>query len=150
MDVTQYRKTYFALLKKLGVDDELRHEFNHAQTGKWSTSEFTVDDWRLVVSELQRRAGQNVQPGQPHIRGQRGGTPGGMISPAQLEMLASLAGQVAWRIGPDAFVRSRLLSPARKLIWSGRYEDLFRSEAANVITAFKRMSQKSQQAALAE
>ena len=139
MDIGSYRRTYFALVKTLAMSDEDRHAFNHAMTGKYSTGDFTVDDWRLVVAELQRRAGQNVQPGRPHIRGQRGGTPGGMVTPAQLEMITTLSGRIAWTVGPEAFVKSRLLSPFRKTVWSGRWENLFRSEGATVITAFKRM-----------
>jgi hypothetical protein len=139
MDISAYRRAYFALVKTLALDDEARHDFNHAQTGKYSTGEFTVDDWRLVVSILQRMAGQNVAPGRPHIRG-HGNEQGGMCTPAQLEQIVRMADQIAWKASPEQFVRSRLLSPLRKEIWTGRWEFLFRSEASAVIAAFRRMA----------
>lgn len=141
MDITAYRKTYFALCKALGLGDEERHLFNHAQVGKYSTGDFGVNDWRVVVAELQRRNGQSVAPGKPHIRGKRE-EKGGMISPAQLERIEHLAGRIAWRTSPEAFVRARLLKPMRRDGWSGRWDALMRSEATNVITVFQRMTEK--------
>lgn len=139
MDVSAYRRAYFALVKSLGLSDEARHDFNHVQTGKWSTSEFSVDNWRLVVSKLQHDAGQDVQPGRPHIRG-HGSEQGGMCTPAQLEAIVRMADQVTWYVSPEHFVRSRLLPPLRKETWDGRWESLFRSEASHVIAAFRRMA----------
>lgn len=139
MDIAPYRKTYFACARRLGLDEETRHAFNHAQTGKWSTRDFTVDDWRLVVSRLQADAGMNVQPGHPRIRG-HGQEFGGMISPAQLELVTALVDRITWRYSAVSFVRSRLLSQFRKASWSGRWEDLFRSEATAAISAMRRMT----------
>jgi hypothetical protein len=127
------------------MTDEARHDFNHAQAGKYSTSEFSVSDWQLVVSKLQALSGmQNVQPGRPHIRGTPGGTPGGMITPAQLGMIVDLAARIAWRASAETFVRSRLLSPLRQATWSGQWEHLFRSEASAAIGAFQRMAGATQ------
>jgi hypothetical protein len=144
VDISTYRRTYFALVKTLALTDDARHDFNYAQVGKYSTGDFTVSDWLIVVAECQRRAGQNVQPGRPHIRGQQGGTPGGMITPAQLGMIVDLSARITWRVSAENFVRSRLLSPLRRQTWSGRWEDLFRSEATAAITAFKRMARAAQ------
>jgi hypothetical protein len=143
MDVSPYRRAYFALVKTLAMTDEARHDFNHRETGKWSTQEFSISDWRLVVSKLQKEAGQQVTIGRPRIRGQRGGTPGGMITPAQLEMIVDLAGTITWRSSPVAFVRSRLLKPLRQANWNGQWETLFRSEASAAISAFQRMAKAS-------
>ena len=143
MDISAYRRTYFALVKTLALDDAARHDFNHAQVGKYSTGEFTTSDWRIVVAELQRRAGQNVQPGRPHIRG-HGQERGGMCSPAQLEYIVGLCDKITWIASPEQFVRSRLLSPLRRETWSGQWESLFRSEAANVITVMRRMAGEAQ------
>jgi len=140
MDVSAYRRTYFALVKTLGMSDEARHDFNHAQVGKYSTGDFTVSDWRLVVSKLQQLAGQNVTLGNPRMRSQRGGTPGGAISPAQLEYIVALCERIAWTSSPEAFVRSRLLKPLRQSTWNGQWETLFRSEGTAVISALSRMA----------
>jgi hypothetical protein len=147
VDTSQYRRTYFALVKTLAMSDEARHEFNFRETGKYSTSEFAVDDWRLVVSRLQILAGQPVKLGNPRIRSQRGGTPGSMITPAQLGVLVDLVDRVAWRFSAVSFVRSRLLSPLRQSSWSGRWEDLFRSEATAAISAMQRMAGEVQKTA---
>ena len=147
MDVTAYRKAYFALCRSLGLDEDLRHEFNRSLTGRESTRAFRVQDWRDVVSELQRRAGQDVPPGRPRIRSRRdrGGDDGDMVTPAQLEFLSALAAQVHWRHSLYAFIRQRLLAPLRKLNWDGQLESLFRAEAANVITALKNMAAREHQ-----
>ena len=147
MDISSYRRAYFACCKALGLDDDTRHAFNYAMTGKYSTGDFSVEDWRVVLAELQRRTGANVTPGRPHVRGDRGGTPGGMITPAQLEFLTGLAAQITWTASPEAFIRGRLLSPARKAIWRGDFETLFRSEAAGAITAFKALAESEKEKA---
>jgi hypothetical protein len=141
VDISAYRRTYFACCKSLGMSDDARHEFNHAQVGKYSTGDFTISDWRIVVAALQKLCGQNVAPGRPHIRG-HGHEQGGMCTPAQLEYIVSLAEKVTWRASPEAYVKSRL-SPLRKTTWSGQWDSLFRSEAANVITALRRMAGES-------
>jgi hypothetical protein len=142
MDISAYRRTYFALVKTLALTDDARHDFNHAQVGKYSTSEFSVSDWRLVVSRLQQLAGQDVTLGNPRMSSQRDGTPGGMISPAQLEYLASLCARIAWQASATAFIRSRVLAsaPLRQANWNGQLETLFRSEASAAITAMRRMA----------
>jgi hypothetical protein len=144
MDITAYRRIYFALCKRLGIDEETRHEFNRAQVGKCSTGEFVLEDWRVVTAELQRRAGQAVEPGRPRVRSRAGGEPGSMITAAQYECIVRLAGEIRWTVGPEAFVRSRLLAPTRKAVWNGRWESLWRSEACNVITVMRRMKEKAQ------
>ena len=70
------------------------------------------------VAKLQGEAGQNVQPGRPHIRG-HGQERGGMCTPAQLEFIVGLCAKVQWRVSPESFVRSRLLPPLRRASWSG-------------------------------
>lgn len=148
MDVTQYRRAYFALCRALGLDDATRRAFNLAVTGKESSTAFSVDDWRLVVSELQRRAGQPVQPGRPRIRGHGGCRVSGVgpdtrsLTPAQLEFVVALSEKIPWRSSPEAFVRARLLNPFRRDHWSGRWEDLTKSEAGNVITTLLHMQER--------
>jgi len=144
MDVTPYRKAYFALCKKLGIDEDLRHDFNEAQTGNRSTKSWSVDDWRQVVAELQRRAGMNVQPGRPRIR--RGHeTEGDGITPGQLEFISALAAEISWSVGVTHFIRGRLLTPLRKANWDGRPETLFASEASNAIAALRNMRDRQNQ-----
>lgn len=147
MEVSQYRRAYFAMANSLGMDSAARHEFNNAQTGKSSSSGFSVDDWRLVVSRLQQLTGQNVRLGNPRIRSQRDGTPGEMITPAQLGMIVDLAARVVWHSSPEAFVRARLLSPMRRAAWDGAWEGLFRAEATACISAFQRMVRVAQKTA---
>ena len=136
MNVIPYRRAYFALCKKLGLDDDARHAFNEAQTGKASTTAFTVDDWRQVVAELQARAGQKVEPSRPRIRA-RDDDQDGIISASQLEFITRLATKVTWRLGVTDWIRSRLLTPLRRANWDGRLETLFAAEARNVIAALR-------------
>jgi hypothetical protein len=70
-----------------------------------------------------------------------------MITPAQLGVLVDLVDRVAWRFSAVSFVRSRLLSPLRQSSWSGRWEDLFRSEATAAISAMQRMAGEVQKTA---
>ena len=68
----QHRKAYRACVKALGMSDDDRRTFNVAMTGHPSSSDFTERDWRHVVARLQQLAGRpGVEPGQPHLRGQR-------------------------------------------------------------------------------
>jgi hypothetical protein len=144
VDLTAYRKAYFALCRRLGLDADTRHEFNRARVGKESTVDFAVADWRDVVAELQHRVGQDVRPGRPRIRSRRDrpGDDGDMITPAQLEFLCSLAAQIHWRHSLYNFIRQRLLRPLRRENWDGTLETLFRGEAVNVIAALKNMARR--------
>jgi len=81
MDCAPYRSAYFALCKSLGLDADTRHDFNRTMTGKPSTTDFTVQEWRNVVAELQRRAGQSVAPGRPRVRGRGRGRCGTAPAP---------------------------------------------------------------------
>ncbi len=49
------KKLYFALCKELGMDDEKRHAFNEITVDKSSFKEFTIDDARVAITELNRR-----------------------------------------------------------------------------------------------
>ena len=156
MDVSPYRRAYFALAKSLGLTDDMRHEFNSRLTSKASSTAWSVDDWRLAVAELQRLNGQQVRPGQPHIRGRNGprsdapastaGPQSNSITAAQREFIAGLAAQIKWRTAPEAFIRARLLHPFRKSAWDGKLETLTRREAESAITAFKRLANWQSQA----
>jgi hypothetical protein len=139
-DVTAYRRAYFALCKSLGLDDDLRHAYNLAQVGKSSTTKWTVSNWRAAVAELQRRAGQNVEPSRPHIRGQRSAGRGqAVITPAQLEYISRLASQITWKNSCHTFIRSRLLNQFRRDHWDGALESLTGREASNVIAVLRHM-----------
>ena len=156
MDITAYRKTYFACCKALALDDDMRHDFNFAMVGKYSTGDFTVSDWRAVVAELQRRSGQDTAPGRPRIKGgslysevrdtasgNRHPASGSMITPAQLEYLTALAGQIPWKVSSAAYIRSRL-PPLRKANWDGQLPTLFKSEANRFINTFQAMIRGAQ------
>lgn len=138
MDVTAYRKTYFALCRALAIPDDVRHEFNAAFVGKPSTTRWSVGDWRAAVAELQRRNGQNVQPSRPHLRGGKDRATAS-LSAAQLEYISKLAAQLTWKTSVHAFIRARLLHPFRREHWDGKIESLTAREAGNVITALIRM-----------
>ena len=141
MDVGQYRKAYFALCRELRIDGDTRHAFNRSMTGRESTKEFSVEQWRKVVAQLQRDAGQDVPPGRPRIRAGEGPTPGVMITPAQMEYMAALSSRIAWCTEtPAAFIRAKFLSALRRANWDGRTESLFRSEAAMAIKVMDRMA----------
>lgn len=144
MDIAPYRRAYFALCKSLGMSDDMRHAFNNALTRKPSTTSWTVTDWRDAVADLQRRAGQNVKPGRPRLRG-RASDPeraqrverAAPITAPQLEFISALASQIHWTTSAAAFIRARLLHPFRRDAWDGQFETLTRLEAANVITALR-------------
>jgi len=138
MNVNPYRRSYFALCKRLGIDDELRHDVNFGFTGKFSTREFSVDDWRQVVAELQRRAGQDVEPSRPRIRTREEDlADDDTISAGQLEYLSALASEIPWTVGVTDWIRARMLSALRRANWNGELETLFAAEASRVITALR-------------
>ena len=151
MNITHYRKAYFACAKSLGMDADDRHAFNQALVGKPSTRDFSVADWRAAVAELQRMTGQDTQPSRPRLRGRRDAdepaepeTPGvETITPAQLESVYRLAERVRWKISVHAWIRSRL-TLFRKRTWNGEIETLFRDEARAALAGLRRMANAAQ------
>ena len=140
------RRAYFALCRKLGLDEAARHAMNAARTGKTSTRDFTQADWKEVVGFLQAEAGMDAAPGRPRLRRSGAGTSTAreaeseLATPAQVGTLEGLSARVLWRTTPAHFVRARVLAPVRKLIWDGRWEMLFRDEATKAILALQRMA----------
>lgn len=71
----KYRRTYFALVRELGIEEEDRHAFQEEHTacpeqgrrGKPSTRDWTADDWRRMVALLQNWTGQHNDP-HAHVR----------------------------------------------------------------------------------
>lgn len=139
MNTAPYRRIYFACCKQLGLDDATRHDFNKAQTGKESTRDFTVEDWRHVTAELQRLCGQDTQPSRPRVK-VRDTDQTDMISAGQLELLGRLASSLTWRASAADFIRSRLLSALRRKTWDGQLSSLFAVEARSAIAALRRMA----------
>lgn len=142
MNTAPYRRIYFACCKQLGLDDATRHDFNKAQTGKESTRDFSVEDWRHVTAELQRLCGQDTQPSRPRVK-VRESDHNDMISAGQLELLGRLASSLKWRKSCADFIRGRLLSRLRRETWDGQYSSLFAVEARSAIAALRRMIQQA-------
>jgi hypothetical protein len=142
--IGKLRRAYRALCAGLGMDEETRHAMNRSVCGFDSSTHFSLTDWRDVVAFLQRQAGQDVQPGRPHIRSGRSDmsnpSDGWRATAAQVALIEQLASNIHWRVSLAAFIRGRVLPlPVRNVRWSGRLADLSQAEATQTIIVLRRM-----------
>ena len=161
--VAKYRKTYFACVKALGMQEEDRHAFNEARTGKESTAEFTERDWEQVIAWMQRALGDH-QDHRAHVREDAGrdqgsgvgGQDGSWATSAQISTVQNLVDEIEWRkgkaLGPLALLCTHVLQDAelRKTIIEREFErglrppelwgKLTRSEASLFIRILLRMT----------
>lgn len=160
--VAHYRRAYFSLCRELGLDEAARHEFNEAWTGKPSTRDFGLLDWKQTIGELQRLNGQDALPGSPRIRHQPAppdsSDPSDPSDPpdipstewatiAQIEAIESLSARILWRESAAAFVRARILPPLRQMRWDGAWSGLSKSEASHAIIVLRKLARPRLEAA---
>ena len=119
LDLAHYRRTAFAIVRKLELSEDDRHALNERLTGHASTRDNTEADWQALVAELQRLEGRpGVRDGKPHLRSQRKRSAGGRrpsrpyplgnaATPQQLAYIAGLRAAIVWTHddGPEAGFR---------------------------------------------
>jgi len=59
------RKALFAACRKLGIDEDARHELLQVITGKASTKDLTAREWMRVMDHLNKLTGHAAQDGKP-------------------------------------------------------------------------------------
>jgi len=127
--VAKLRRTWFALLREAGIDQEDRHWLQEELTGKPSTRDWTPRDWDRAIAALQRDLGQHHDR-HAHVREEKdrglAATPGEWCTDAQARYITDLADRVEWRIGPVAYVCRVILRGDAKAL---RRERLRRNEA---------------------
>lgn len=122
--IAKYRRTYFALLKKLGIREEDRHAVNQAMVGKESTKDWSEKDWRRAISELQYHAGQkDSKAGPPLVRDDRCGDvaaePGRWATDRQARFVQDLCRQIDWselQRGPVELLLTTILKADEKAL----------------------------------
>ncbi len=99
----KYRRTYFALVRELGVEQAGvdRHDLNARMGLPRSTRQWHRRDWQHAVAWLQRQAGQHADD-QPHVREDRPAVErGGYATWAQCHAIEDLCDRVDWWLGRD-------------------------------------------------
>ena len=120
----KYRRTFFALVRELGVPPEVRHDLQEGCTGKRSTKDWDRHDWEKAIARLQRDLGQHSDA-TAHVREDRPGgvatEPGEWCSKSQAALVERLASEIEWTgVGalrdPVSFLlESVLVRPAKTL-----------------------------------
>ena len=157
-EFARYRRAYWALVRRLDLDEDARHGLNERLTGYRSTRRFHETDWRAVVAELQRLSGRpHVRPGVPHLRGERPRRRDypypldSTATPEQVEYIRDLAARVPWRAeDPEAALRTlicrrawekrRAAEAEQWLRAGGSLASLPRAVAARAIRILHRMA----------
>ena len=105
--IAKLRRTWFALLREAGVQDEDRHWLQEQLTGKRSTRDWTPEDWDHACASLQRDLGQHNDR-HAHVRAERPGgvapEPGSWCTDEQARYIHDLTERVEWKVGPVAYV----------------------------------------------
>lgn len=122
--IAKYRRTYFALLKKLGIREEDRHAVNQGMVGKESTKDWTEKDWRQAISTLQYEAGQkDSKSGPPLVRddscGDVAAEPGRWATERQARFVQDLCRQIDWselQRGPVGLLLTTILKADEKAL----------------------------------
>jgi len=100
--VAKLRRTWFALCREVGIDDEDRHDVQKAHTGKASLRDWGPDDYNAAIAALQRAAGQH-RDRRAHVRDDRPPGPSergpGWATPKQAAYIEDLANRIEWRVG---------------------------------------------------
>jgi len=152
-DLNRHRKAYRACVKALGMPEDVRREFNVAMTGHHSSKDFRERDWRNVVARLQELAGRpGVQPGEPHLRGQRPVRSGDLpypldcgATPEQVGLIEGLKAQFHWQ-DPDPghglrqLIRKRAWpreDAAEADAWLARGADLYALDRKTIACAIR-------------
>lgn len=152
-DRNRYRRAYRACVKALGMPDEVRRDFNAAMTGHRSSSDFSERDWRDAVARLQQLGGRpGVQPGHPHLRGQRPVRRRDLpypldcgATPEQVGLLEGLKARFRWK-DPDPdhglrqLVRKRAwpkADAAEADAWLARGADLYALDRKTIACAIR-------------
>jgi len=154
--IVHYRRTWFALLRESGVQDEDRHAVQEALTGKPSTRDWTPADWQRAIAEQQRTIGMHndrrahVCEDRPHGAAT---DPGTWATAAQADYIADLVARTEWTVSPLAYLgRNVLAGPAKALRrqqLKARFAELgnhgpelwlslTRQEAADAVRAFRK------------
>ena len=111
--IAKMRRTFFALIKELGVNEDSRHAFCEALTGKSSTRDWVPADWRQAVAALQRDAGVHNDD-HPHLRaeGPEDERDGVWATSRQAALVEAIAAEINWdelKRGPRQFLLTTVL-----------------------------------------
>ncbi|HRR83125.1 MAG TPA: hypothetical protein P5118_23310 [Planctomycetota bacterium] len=151
--IAQCWAAYFALCKRLGFDEDQRHEFNADNVGEPSTRLWSLPHWLMAVSLLQIASGRpGVTAGRPHLKGLRPDGRAaeddpypldGSATRRQIAMIQDLAARKMRN--PDALpnlVRRHAFTPSQAGLaaqWRGTLATLPRTVAARAILILRRL-----------
>ena len=148
--VARLKAAHWAIVRKLKLDDDARHELYQQLTGKASFKELAPGELELIVAALQRKTGQHADDF-AHVRphnwqASEGGALATLAQCAEIKRLAWHSG-IEWRAkdrGLELLIRKRILTGAfRQQRWDGMLDKLFRGEATTLIRILVDMAQRS-------
>ena len=163
ISIPKLRKAAFAMIRKIGLDDDGRYAI-HASLGlPESSKDFGLSDWEILVARLQQLTGRpDVRYGVPqllHDGRDNPRLPDGLdvtATPGQIAYIRDLASQIVWRdpTGLHSLIvrnwpKDRAESERDQWARHGTVDTLDRAVANRVIPALKRMAAREVARALA-